>query len=350
MVLVNTLVASRALVVPDTTIMVKAIAGMQYDKVRLKVKPGTQVKLVLSNEDDMSHNLVVTQSESRVKVVEAGMALAEKGPEMDFIPAIPEVLWSIPVVAPGEEKFVVFTAPSEESILPFVCTYPGHGYIMYGAIYVQLSDLPPLHNDTNIPEFRRNNQKASAGNTDHIHTQPHPYNLDPPYYYRIFMPDATPASIAIRLSDNVSCCWDAGPCNLLYAWNGGFIDNSVAWKGHKNTESKILGEIFYKNHDTQLLRFGDASNITNKIEFKGYTLEEGFPVFKYSVDGYVVNEKITVGGNKDELIREFSIENLDTDIWIPYDPNVMVSSGARKNGYIQIPSSEGSRFSLTIKN
>ena len=92
---------------PVTRIAFKAIAGLQYDLVRIRIRPGSKVELVLKNEDDMSHNLVITRPGTRIEVVNAVMKLEEKGPAMNFIPDTPDVLWSIPVLAPGEEKSVV---------------------------------------------------------------------------------------------------------------------------------------------------------------------------------------------------------------------------------------------------
>ncbi len=332
----------------DTTIYLKAIAGMQYDKVRIQVEPGSTVTLVLSNVDDMSHNLVVTKPKSRVKVVEEGMALAERGPEMNFIPGITEVLWSIPVLAPGEENTVVFSVPQEETILPYVCTFPGHGYIMYGAIYVTKEELPPLETDTNIPEHRRKAGSKKGEMAEHATMKPHPYNLDPPYYYRIFMPDASPASIAVRLTDEISFCWDAGPCQLLYAWQGGFIDNSVAWKGHKNTESRILGIIFYTEAVNNPLRFGGKNHVSEEIEFQGYRLKNRNPEFHYRIDGIDVYEYFQVSDDGQNLVRNFRVPDVSETVWLEVPEYVKASDGQMSGGFITLTPMEARQFSIEI--
>src|SRR5687768_2913275 len=101
---------------PDTTIRLNAVAGLQFDQVRFQVKPGAAVKIVLENKDDMSHNMLITKPGARMDVVNAAIRLEEKGPQMNFIPNMPEVLWSIPVLAPGETKSVTFTAPRTEGV------------------------------------------------------------------------------------------------------------------------------------------------------------------------------------------------------------------------------------------
>src|SRR4028119_2057971 len=91
---------------PVLTVSLKAIAGLQYDVVRFQVKPGQEVKIVLSNEDDMSHNLVFTQPGAREEIVQTALKLGTEGPKMDYIPDSPKVLAYIPVLSPGQTKSV----------------------------------------------------------------------------------------------------------------------------------------------------------------------------------------------------------------------------------------------------
>jgi azurin len=147
--------------IAPTTINIKARIDLQFDTVRFKVKPGSNVMLTLVNGSDMSHNLLITKPGSRLDVVNAALKLAEKGPEMDYIPVMDEVLWSIPIVSPGQTKSVSFTAPAQSGVYPYVCTYPGHGYVMYGAMYVTTDEnLPEINNDLNIPESRRHDDSS----------------------------------------------------------------------------------------------------------------------------------------------------------------------------------------------
>src|SRR5690606_40117498 len=83
-------------------------------------------------------------------------------------------------------------APEKSGAYPYVCTYPGHGFIMYGVMYVSHDqNMPPELEDENIPPSRRT--KTALGERDHsTHSvsavqepQPlHPYDLVPPLYYR----------------------------------------------------------------------------------------------------------------------------------------------------------------------
>lgn len=180
-------------------ITIRAIAGMQYDKVRFQVAPGSEVKVIFKNTDDIDHNLLITEPGGREEVVEAALELGVKGPEKDFIPPDTGVLWSTQVLSPGESDSVRFSAPDREGVYPYVCTFPGHGSIMYGAMYVSTDKrMPPLKEDRNIPPGRRSSEAESKEVL-------RPYNTEnPPYLYRTSMPDSGPASIAVHLPDSVS--------------------------------------------------------------------------------------------------------------------------------------------------
>src|SRR5690606_25804045 len=144
------------------TINIEAVTGLQYDLVRFAVKPGEKVKLVFTNQDDMGHNFLITQPGARNEVVNAALQLAEKGPEMDYIPDLPQVLWSIPVIYLGESKSREFTAPNRPGACPYVCTYPGYGFVMYGVMYVSSDEsMPDIRNDENIPPTRREEAAAN---------------------------------------------------------------------------------------------------------------------------------------------------------------------------------------------
>ena len=110
-------------------IQIKAVSGMQYDLVRFAVKPGGWIKLVLSNTDDMEHNLVIGRKDSREKIVAAALALGKDGPAAGYVPKMEEVLRSIPVLKPGEVDSVIFRVPRYTGVYPYVCSFSGHANI-----------------------------------------------------------------------------------------------------------------------------------------------------------------------------------------------------------------------------
>ena len=137
-------------------VTINAIDGLQYDIVRFQVRPGAKVKIILTNKSKEEHNLIVTASGARQSIVNAALRLGIKGKAMNYIPEKKEVLWTIPLLSPGETDSVTFVAPLQPGVYPYVCTMPGHGSVMYGALYVQSDgNMPEIGSDVNIPSIRR---------------------------------------------------------------------------------------------------------------------------------------------------------------------------------------------------
>ena len=337
-----------------TTITLNTIAGLQYDLARFTVKPGTNVKIVLKNRDDMSHNLVFTKPGKREQVVNAAMKLEEKGPSMDYIPDSGDVLWSLPVLSPGEEKILTFKAPDASGVYPYVCTFPGHGFSMYGAMYVSADGtMPELQKDEHIPASRRGDKKG-AQHTSHAHdaAQPlHPYEPKPPYLYRAYMQDSSPASIAVNLPGDLSYCWDTETCELRYAWEGGFVDNSGLWKGKPNSEAKVLGTIFYRSGVRSPLRIGKAETLPS-VEYKGYRLIDRYPEFHFTVNGVDVYEIIRPTASGDGFIRSFSIPEGSSPLWFYVDARDGMkyesSSGEWRNNRLTIPAADTKKITIVM--
>ena len=185
-----------------TTISINAIGGLQYDLVRFKVKPGAKVRINLTNKDDMNHNLVITAPGTRLEVVNAALKLGNSALKMNYVPKVPEVLWTTQILGPGETKSITFTAPLKAGVYPYVCTYPGHGFVMFGAMYVTDKAMPAIKDDPNIPPNRKSDKvvdNSTLQNHHEVLKAAHPYKEIPPYMYRIFIPDASPAAIAVNL-------------------------------------------------------------------------------------------------------------------------------------------------------
>lgn len=117
--------------------------------------------------------------------------------------------------------------------------------------------------------------------------------LDRPVVYRTYLPDAPSRAIAVGLPGGLSFGFDAQNCRLLYAWQGGFLDVSRSWTGFGGWYSKLLGEKFYVAPKAFPLRIGDPQK-EPEVQFKGYDLVDGYPVFKYLVDGIPVRHWIAI--------------------------------------------------------
>ncbi|AXE20651.1 hypothetical protein DR864_24380 [Runella rosea] len=337
-------IATKSFSQSDTTITLQAITGLQYDLVRIAVKPLQKVTIILKNEDDMAHNLVFTKPDKRLSVVEAAIKMGDKGQAANYVPESEDVLAASKILIPNTTQTFTFTAPSTEGAYPYVCTYPGHGYVMYGALYVTTKPLPPLATDPNIPPSRQN--------TEIIVSSPHPFALEYPLLYRTFMPDCSPAAIAVALTSTHSYCFDAGKCYLRYAWAGGFVDNTAHWKGNGNAFAKIQGNIYFKDNVTYPLRVGKADKLPN-VSFKGYTLANRLPTFNYALDGVDVKETLRSLANEEGLTRVFTFVKptaqtlyfvTKSDDGITYKSSV----GKWQNGTLTIPKGT-SKVTLTMK-
>ncbi|MFD1140033.1 plastocyanin/azurin family copper-binding protein [Larkinella insperata] len=345
---------ARAATDSTVTVSLKAIPGLQFDLVRFQVKPGAAVRIRLDNTDDMAHNLVITKPGQREEVVNEALQLGEKGPAVNYIPKSTAILWTIPVVAPEETGTVSFTAPREAGVYPYVCTFPGHGFVMYGAMYVTDGALPPLKADKSIPETRRTAEPSAQAQANHAQHGPqrfHPYETEPPFLYRIFMPDAGPAAIAVSLPHGLSYCWDAGTCRLRYAWAGGFLDQATLWPGKGDTEAKLIGTVFFRNKTAYPIQMAN-SQPNPAVDYKGYQLLNRYPEFHYTVDGVDVYEQIQAKEDGSGLIRTFKMPKAEKPIWFVTEPNDGVtyqsSGGQWEGGRLKLSPAEARQFTITM--
>lgn len=298
----------------EREIVIKAVAGLKFDLARIRVKPGERIRLTLTNADEMDHNLVITKPGARQEVVDAAHKLGENGPMQNYVPVSDKVLWSIPIVTPGQSTHIIFQAPTKEAVYPYVCTFPGHGLVMYGAMYVTTKALPPVEKDRNVPP---SNAPQSEVKHHHAAGDLHPYKTTPPYLYRIFMPDAGPAAIAVSLPNQLSYCWDAGSCWLRYAWQGGFLDPKNYFDKKAEQYAKVVGTIFYRDKTTFPLRFSADKNPV--VDFKGYKLVDRYPEFHYTIDGYDVYELIKSKEDGSGLVRSFKVPEATQPLYFVFD-------------------------------
>ncbi|MEA3208914.1 MAG: hypothetical protein QOE70_1971 [Chthoniobacter sp.] len=324
----------------ETVIEIKAIAGLRYDTPRFQVAPGAKVRLVLENTDDMAHNLVITAPGARMEVATAAMTLPMT-PTQDFIPEMKEVLWAIPVLPPGKSGTISFTAPAKQGVYPYVCSFPGHGVIMYGAMYVTKKDMPPLAKDPNVPESAKEFADKSS---------PHAYVPKPPYLYRMFLRDSGPASIAVALPGEQNYCWDAGACRLRYAWRGGFLDPLPHWRGNGDAFANVKGRIYWRAGAAFPLRIGAREKVP-VVQFRGYRLLERYPEFRYEIDGVEVRELIKPqqqGGLQDT----FTLGPVKAPVFYVTDPDRGATFASRvgkfEQGVLQLTPEAARSFTITI--
>jgi len=315
---------------------------LQYDKSRFEVQPGQEVVLAFKNADEMAHNLAIVAPGKRLEIVQAALTLP---PDSNYIPKSKSVLWHTKVLKPDESAVLTFKAPVEKGIYPYVCTFPGHGLIMYGAMYVGIK-MPNIAQDQNVSPMAR----AQSSNKN-LHAWPHRR----PLMYRIFMPDASPAAIAVALPHGVSYCWDAGTCHLRYAWIGGFVDPMPVWKGNGNGLATIIGNKFYVAPKDSSIRIGDA---IQTAQFMGYQKKEGHPEFHYTINDISIYERITALPDGMGISRHFRIPKAREPIFINIgsgtaEIDYLINAAPRKisgKRVVKLQANEAKAFTLTHRH
>jgi azurin len=135
----STSVETTASVAGATIIRIKVIKNeMKYDLKSFTVEAGKPVEIIFENPDFMQHNLLIIKPGTLQTVGAAADKLAQdsKGAEMNYIPNIPEILFSTKLVNPQQTVRLQFTAPKEVGDYPYVCTFPGHWSLMNGIMNV----------------------------------------------------------------------------------------------------------------------------------------------------------------------------------------------------------------------
>jgi azurin len=127
----------------DHVIKVGTLVGrLRFDKETFKVNPGAKVKLTLSNNDAMQHNLLILRpgKDIATKIGIMAMSLGAKASDMQFVPKSPDVLFHTKAILPGQTDTIWFHAPKKPGAYPYICTLPGHMFTMRGVMHV--GDVP----------------------------------------------------------------------------------------------------------------------------------------------------------------------------------------------------------------
>ena len=174
---------------------------------------------------------------------------------------------------------------------------------------------------------------------------------------RSYMPEATPAAIAVGMPGGISYCFDAGLCRLLYAWQGGFLNlegtlqKKVGADGYTPT-AQIEGTRFFRS--TRFPFQASSPDRQPQIRFRGYQWKDGSPEFHYQVGGARVYEHILPIKEEAAGFRwRFRIERVDTPLWfvanIEGPVEIVSSSGMDQQGSVRIPIEEDVRFEIMVR-
>lgn len=339
--------------VADTVIQINAVPGMRFNLPRFEVAPGTKVTILFRNADsqaDMPHNLIFTRPGKRAAVVQAALQATAA---QQYVPPGPDVLFRTPLVARRESFTLTFTAPATAGAYPYVCTFPGHGFVMYGVMYVGTTP-PPITADENVPPEQRVAPPAGRGGRGAgapVIRQAISFGTTFPAVSRGFLPESGPASIAVALTPERSYNFDAGVSYLRFAWNGGFVDNFAHWRGNGDAYTDVIGNVWYRSKANFPWRIGSSDSIPN-AQFKGYRLVQGgYPEFHYQIGDADVRELITAREGGPGLVRTFEITTTSTLRFIT-DPeggaNFAASAGQMRGRVLTLTPEQARRFSITM--
>ena len=164
-----------------TLIEIHTLRGqMKYDVEEFRVEPGARVRLVLHNDDEMHHNLVICKpgKGNEQEVAKKAWELGGEGFDKHWIPEHPMLLFAGKMADPKMSATLEFTAPQQAGIYPYVCTLPGHSMLMNGEMIVGAGGPPSggknglseltfsLYKGSwdRLPDF----EKLEAKATDHV--------------------------------------------------------------------------------------------------------------------------------------------------------------------------------------
>lgn len=116
--------------------ILKTQPGLKYDQETLTVAAGSKVKLTFHNDDDMLHNVVITNPGAADQIGEAAGKMGLGAEKDNFVPATPDILFHTRLLQPMTQETIYFEAPSKPGLYPFLCTYPGHSQVMRGVLKV----------------------------------------------------------------------------------------------------------------------------------------------------------------------------------------------------------------------
>lgn len=120
-------------------VVVNSDDAMKFDVSEIKVKAGEEIKLTLNHtgklgKDVMGHNFVVLAQGTDIQAFSNSAIQAKAN---DYIPEGNEsVLAHTKVIGGGESDTITFTL-KEKGTYEFICSFPGHSFMMKGVIIVE---------------------------------------------------------------------------------------------------------------------------------------------------------------------------------------------------------------------
>ncbi|MEM7391218.1 MAG: PA14 domain-containing protein [Verrucomicrobiota bacterium] len=129
----------------DHDITITTLSGqMKYDRESFNVSAGSKVKLTLKNIDEMPHNIVfaLPGDDEGKEIADAALLLGGLGFNKHWIPEHKRIIAYSKMVDPHKSESIYFKAPEKEDDYPYLCTVPGHFFLMKGVMKVGSGAAP----------------------------------------------------------------------------------------------------------------------------------------------------------------------------------------------------------------
>ena len=136
-------VASAGFLNADHKITITGNDTMQFDVKEFTVQAGAKVELTFKNIGKlpklaMGHNLVILkEGVSPLKFGQKIMGMGANPTNPLPKESLEEVIAATKLLGPGESEKLTFTAPKQEGLYQFLCSFPGHYAIMRGVMVVE---------------------------------------------------------------------------------------------------------------------------------------------------------------------------------------------------------------------
>ena len=175
-----------------------------------------------------------------------------------------------------------------------------------------------------------------------------------PKIVRWDLPGATPSAFAVSFPQGISYAFDAGTCQLLYLWRGGFLElgRSLTRKVDENRmtpTAKLVGDVLYRAPKQRITFASQGSNPV--VAFKGYRLVDEIPRFHYLVGSSEVHERIIPLTDGTGVRLEFHVRSrhaMELDLGTRPDISIETSLDWTRAGVTVIPPGE-STFEVELR-
>ena len=135
-------VAAAVAAEPQVITITTPPGQMKYDRSVITAPPGSELKILFVNKDEMPHNIVFCrphekENDKGLEVAQEAWKLAEKGMELNWVPQHPRIWAHSKLVEAKGSQEILLKVPETPGTYPYVCTFPGHAMAMNGELRVQ---------------------------------------------------------------------------------------------------------------------------------------------------------------------------------------------------------------------